>query len=328
MAPLNLLCSVLLLLHGVLSAKIDALKLGKVSRPRQPPLLGFIAPRQSSAPGGGVGDVPAQCATNCDPVNDILETGTCPPSECCTPLFEAAYYNCLLCVGQADNATKAEFAQAQTLVDNLIVDCSDLGFVLPDLTLPGQNSSRIIPTSTFASNAKSSNTISQITITSVLEYVPPLSTTMTTKEQAPVSKLHRLFVGAYTVGGVVCLSAFPSVLSFSTEWRYSALCAFILTLWMYFVVAGLLWTADAKNPMAMNMRLLQAICFLVIILVNSDLFLPREPLRALGVPEYLIIAVPATCAGLAFRLIFKWWGETYWDPAALQDKHWVALTSA
>ncbi|KAF7313419.1 hypothetical protein HMN09_00497800 [Mycena chlorophos] len=193
MAPLNLLCGVLLLLHGVLSAKIDALKLGKVSRPRQPPLLGFIAPRQSSAPGGGVGDVPAQCTTNCNPVNDILETGTCPPSECCTQLFEAAYYNCLLCVGQADNATKAEFAQAQTLVDNLVVDCSDLGFVLPDLTLPGQNSSRIIPTSTFASNAKSSNTISQITITSV-------SAPTSTHSQTTVSVL-----GSNSNGGSVGL---------------------------------------------------------------------------------------------------------------------------
>ncbi|KAF7313418.1 hypothetical protein HMN09_00497700 [Mycena chlorophos] len=140
---------------------------------------------------------------------------------------------------------------------------------------------------------------------------------MTTKEQAPASTLRRIIVGAYTIGGVVFLSAFPSAFFSSTELRPWAIFVFSYTLLFYALAAVVPWT-DAKRPL--NMRLLQALCFLMIILLNSDLSFSREPLRALGVPDYLIIASPAACAVLGFRLIFKWWGEIYWDPAALQDE--------
>ncbi|KAF7331697.1 hypothetical protein MKEN_00049500 [Mycena kentingensis (nom. inval.)] len=152
----------------------------------RPPIAGFrmgrpFAPAPAAAlvlagrqEDGGVPQVPTQCEPTCNPINDILSTGTCQPSLCCTELFQAGYFQCLLCVGQAENATKAEFAQAQNLLDTLTVSCSKLGFPLPELTLPGQNSSRIIPT---ASGKISASSVSQVTIESLPSTNAPASTT-------------------------------------------------------------------------------------------------------------------------------------------------------
>ncbi|KAJ7163819.1 hypothetical protein C8R43DRAFT_254633 [Mycena crocata] len=123
--------------------------------------LGVFNSRQA----GGNPVVPPQCASTCDPINTILETNTCPPATCCSDLFQSGYFNCLKCVGLAANATVAEFAQAQTLLDGLTVACSKEGFSLPELTLPGQNSSRTL--STVSSGGRVSTTLSQITISAL-----------------------------------------------------------------------------------------------------------------------------------------------------------------
>ncbi|KAJ7762747.1 hypothetical protein DFH07DRAFT_402933 [Mycena maculata] len=117
-----------------------------------------------------VPDVPPQCDTTCDPVDDILASGNCSPSQCCTPLFQSGYFGCLECVGMADNATVAEFAQAQGLVDNLTIACSEEGFALPELTLPGQNPNRTLATVPVGSS-HSASTFSQITVSA-----PPSTT--------------------------------------------------------------------------------------------------------------------------------------------------------
>ncbi|KAJ6627338.1 hypothetical protein B0H10DRAFT_1993999 [Mycena sp. CBHHK59/15] len=114
---------------------------------------------------GGVPSVPPECESTCDPVNTILATNTCPPAECCTELFQSAYFNCLKCVGLALNATAADFAVAQQDVDLLTVSCFNFGFTLPELTLPGQNASRTLATSSRVS--ASATHVSQITISAL-----------------------------------------------------------------------------------------------------------------------------------------------------------------
>ncbi|KAG1858340.1 hypothetical protein C8R48DRAFT_834897 [Suillus tomentosus] len=91
--------------------------------------------------------VPPQCTSICDPVNDEVNDG-CPMTTCCTQSFETSYYDCLLCVGTALNAT--DYTQAQSDLDGLYVSCSDYGYSLQELTLPGQNPSRTLLTSSSA----------------------------------------------------------------------------------------------------------------------------------------------------------------------------------
>ncbi|KAK7048335.1 hypothetical protein R3P38DRAFT_2868739 [Favolaschia claudopus] len=123
-----------------------------------------------------------QCETTCDPVEDILATMSCPPSQCCTPLFQSSYFNCLKCVGTATNATKADWAVAQADVDGLTIACSVQGFTLPELTLPTQDPNRTLST---ASGSRSAS-FSQITISSlsVPSGAPP-----TTRSQQTVTEL-------------------------------------------------------------------------------------------------------------------------------------------
>ncbi|KAG2114741.1 uncharacterized protein F5147DRAFT_431373 [Suillus discolor] len=92
-------------------------------------------------------NVPPQCTSICDPVNDEVNAG-CPMTTCCTQSFETNYYDCLLCVGTALNTT--DYTQAQTDLDQLYVSCSDYGYSLQELTLPGQDSSRTLLTSSRA----------------------------------------------------------------------------------------------------------------------------------------------------------------------------------
>ncbi|KAJ7067886.1 hypothetical protein C8F01DRAFT_1246445 [Mycena amicta] len=179
MAPLRLaspaVIGVLWVLLPIVSA--SAADFGITARPR----MGLVlSGRQNS----GVPEVPPECAATCNPINGILETGTCDPAQCCTPLFESGYFNCLLCVGKADNATTSDFAQAQSLVDNLIVACSKLGFVIPDLTLPGQNSSRIIPTASAGSAGSALPRSSQIIVTAL-----PSTIASSTHSQVTISTL-------------------------------------------------------------------------------------------------------------------------------------------
>ncbi|KAG1811187.1 uncharacterized protein BJ212DRAFT_559685 [Suillus subaureus] len=82
-----------------------------------------------------------QYISTCDPVQNELNAG-CPMTTCCTQSFETSYYKCLLCVGIADNAP--DYTQAQADLDQLYLSCYDS---LQELTFPGQNSSRTLPTS-------------------------------------------------------------------------------------------------------------------------------------------------------------------------------------
>ncbi|KAF7354884.1 hypothetical protein MSAN_01402900 [Mycena sanguinolenta] len=107
-----------------------------------------------------------QCDSTCDPVEDIISTGSCPPSECCTELFQADYFDCLKCVGEATNATMADWTVAQNDVDALTVACSKEGFPLPELTLPTQNPNRTLAT-VSAGSQSSSHPLSQITISTL-----------------------------------------------------------------------------------------------------------------------------------------------------------------
>ncbi|KAG1767735.1 hypothetical protein EV702DRAFT_747849 [Suillus placidus] len=91
--------------------------------------------------------VPSQCTPTCDPVQSELNSG-CPITACCTQSFETSYYNCLLCVGTAYNAT--DYTQAQADVDQLYVSCYGYGYSLQELTFPGQNPSRTLSTSSHA----------------------------------------------------------------------------------------------------------------------------------------------------------------------------------
>jgi hypothetical protein len=76
--------------------------------------------------------IPSQCTSTCDPINNevnavgctpglayvdvLIIVQGCPVTACCTQSFETGYYNCFMCVGNADNAT--DYSQAQTDLDS------------------------------------------------------------------------------------------------------------------------------------------------------------------------------------------------------------------
>ncbi|KAF8164899.1 hypothetical protein B0H34DRAFT_648979 [Crassisporium funariophilum] len=101
---------------------------------------GPLEARQTAAIPG----VPAQCKSDCDPVNTILATGGCPPAQCCLSSFETGYFNCFGCVAQSINFT--DFSAPQSVIDTLFVLCAQRGFTLPKLTFPGQNPNRTLST--------------------------------------------------------------------------------------------------------------------------------------------------------------------------------------
>ncbi|OAX36252.1 hypothetical protein K503DRAFT_318690 [Rhizopogon vinicolor AM-OR11-026] len=122
-------------------------------------LSGVPYKRQSSTP--------SQCTSTCDVVSSELNAG-CSPTACCTQSFETSYYDCLLCVGTADNAT--DYSQAQTDLDELYTSCYDQGYTLQELTLPGQNPSRTLSTSSPVTTSLVTATSSSIgVITSLLK---------------------------------------------------------------------------------------------------------------------------------------------------------------
>ncbi|KAG2130989.1 uncharacterized protein EDB93DRAFT_1255647 [Suillus bovinus] len=119
-----------------------------------------------------------QCASTCDPVNDEVNDG-CPITTCCTQTFETSYYNCLLCVGVASNAT--DYTQAQGDLDGLYVSCSDYGYSLQELTLPGQNASRSLSTSRIRTSTVVGTSSSPESV------APPTSVSSPTSASAPTS---------------------------------------------------------------------------------------------------------------------------------------------
>ncbi|TFL05467.1 hypothetical protein BDV98DRAFT_560103 [Pterulicium gracile] len=95
--------------------------------------------------------VPTQCVESCSPVENIIRT-SCTVIECCTEAFEAAYFDCLSCVGQALNVT--DYSPAQHSFDTLIAACGvrqiDLG---TNRTFPGEDPDRVIATSSLLESA-------------------------------------------------------------------------------------------------------------------------------------------------------------------------------
>ncbi|KAJ7666523.1 hypothetical protein B0H17DRAFT_1089568 [Mycena rosella] len=164
MNPLRSICLIIGALAAVHTVASTPQPVGRSSRPRLGPAFDK---RQSDI------DVPPQCTSTCDPVISILEGQSCAPSLCCTTLFQHDYFLCLNCTGTAENATTADFAMAQSLVDALTVVCSKAGFPLPELTFPGQNPNRTLST---LSGSQTSAKQSQITVSVPPSTLPPTST--------------------------------------------------------------------------------------------------------------------------------------------------------
>ncbi|KAG8218269.1 hypothetical protein J3R82DRAFT_3880 [Butyriboletus roseoflavus] len=127
--------------------------------------------------------VPAQCTSTCNPVNNevslvsvashfspvltprvgvtipwLHSISGCPATACCTISFETEYYNCLECVGMALDTTN--YATAQNSLNLLYTTCVDMGFVLPQLALPGEPASGSNSTSSAAVHVTSTGSAS------------------------------------------------------------------------------------------------------------------------------------------------------------------------
>ncbi|KAH7912457.1 hypothetical protein BJ138DRAFT_1004450 [Hygrophoropsis aurantiaca] len=130
--------------------------------------------------------VPSQCTTTCDPVNSEVSAG-CPITACCSQDFETAYYNCLTCVGTADDATN--YTTAQQDLDLLYVTCYDSGYTsLQKYTLPGQNPNRTLSTTNAGPSATAppaSSASAAQTLTS--SFTTSISTTSTSPSTSPSS---------------------------------------------------------------------------------------------------------------------------------------------
>ncbi|KAK0467823.1 uncharacterized protein EV420DRAFT_1473649 [Desarmillaria tabescens] len=135
-------------------------------------------------------NIPSQCQTPCTAASALVNAN-CTPAQCCTSSFENNYVSCIECVGSAANIT--DYSSFQTIVDELVVQCSIQGIAIPKVTFPGQDENRPLSTSAIASStpgtasgssAGSSTPISQSTIsgTSVI-------TTATSHISASVSSI-------------------------------------------------------------------------------------------------------------------------------------------
>ncbi|KAF9224407.1 hypothetical protein BS17DRAFT_766455 [Gyrodon lividus] len=138
---------------------------------------------------GGVGTVPSQCTSACNPVSNEVNVG-CPVAACCTPSFETAYYNCLECVGTALNAT--DYTTAQDDLNSLYTTCVDMGYYLPQLALPGQSASGSGATSATG-----------VTLPSSLGATALTSSRATPTTGTGVSAKHAVGVGGWWLVGVV-----------------------------------------------------------------------------------------------------------------------------
>ncbi|KAF9005185.1 hypothetical protein BDQ17DRAFT_1541167 [Cyathus striatus] len=106
--------------------------------------------RQSDIP-----NVPAVCKSTCDPITTIIASNDCTPSTCCTSQFETGYFDCFQCVGQTFNVT--DYTDAQQILDDLVVECTQLGLVIPKLTFPGQDPNRPLTSISISGSATGSD---------------------------------------------------------------------------------------------------------------------------------------------------------------------------
>ncbi|KAL0949061.1 hypothetical protein HGRIS_009159 [Hohenbuehelia grisea] len=86
--------------------------------------------------------VPAQCQSICNPVNQRIADG-CNYDACCTADFANRYINCATCFGNASGQT--DYTQSQGFYDSLFTTCTSAERQMPRLTLPGQNADRPLP---------------------------------------------------------------------------------------------------------------------------------------------------------------------------------------
>ncbi|TFK64892.1 hypothetical protein BDN72DRAFT_221500 [Pluteus cervinus] len=111
--------------------------------------------RQATPP---TGSVPPTCQSACAPVlgdgSNNPGVNNCPASQCCTAAFAATFESCILCVGT--NAGVTNYTEPQQDLDSFVVQCDQNGFSVPELTLPGQNPDRPLPTGSVVSSTASS----------------------------------------------------------------------------------------------------------------------------------------------------------------------------
>ena len=132
--------------------------------------------------------VPTQCVDACSPVGNITSTG-CTVVQCCTETFEAAYFECLSCVGLALNVT--DYGPAQDSLDTLIAACGVRQLDLStNRTFPGEDPNRIIATSSLLASASAAF---QPNVTDVL---PSGSDLTTSSQQSTITGLPGAFTSS------------------------------------------------------------------------------------------------------------------------------------
>ncbi|KAJ7727921.1 hypothetical protein B0H16DRAFT_1589734 [Mycena metata] len=94
--------------------------------------------------------IPKTCQTDCAPFGPFFDGAACAVTQCCSAVFQMAYFDCFLCVGNATGAT--DYTIAQDYVDVLTTSCIAENFTLPLLSLPGQDPNRT-PTSVLPAGA-------------------------------------------------------------------------------------------------------------------------------------------------------------------------------
>jgi len=171
-------------------------------------LVNLDAFQRRQATGSGI-QVPAQCAAICNPINSILTSDQCSPSQCCLASFENSYFNCLSCVGVSANVT--DYGEPQSIIDTLYDDCASLGIQLPVLTFPGQNSNRalssVVPSQTTISVITSAPTPSIVQTTiSVITSAPTPSIVQTI-----ITALTSSTTAAATAAATATMSTSPTI---------------------------------------------------------------------------------------------------------------------
>ncbi|KAG2074918.1 hypothetical protein BDR04DRAFT_1150731 [Suillus decipiens] len=167
--------------------------------------------------------VPSRCTSTCDPVQNEVNAG-CPMTVCCTQSFGASYYDCLLCIGTALNAT--DYTQAQADIDQLYVSCYDDGYSLQleGRAFPGQDLSRARSTTSRAKTSATADTTTSVilgTSTSPTSVSTP-STSISATTTLPSSASSVSSGPSTSVNGTAASSTPESIPSGSTAQGLSA----------------------------------------------------------------------------------------------------------
>jgi len=115
------------------------------------------------------GNVPAQCKSMCDPVSQISE---CTYQTCCTATFETQYFNCALCVGNADGIT--DYTAPQALFNLFRQRCASVGFLVPALVFPGQSTAGTGVSTSLSNSSQRSLSVPAAPVTTSASGIPTL----------------------------------------------------------------------------------------------------------------------------------------------------------